>query len=78
MMTSLVVLPGFHKLIEMIVDDPSHFTPQSWGEVVFHRGLDSELIRMEPALTLGIALDSMNMNRLIPLIRVKVGPPSQG
>jgi hypothetical protein len=61
----------------MIIDDASHFPSQPRGEVVLRGRLDPELVRVEPLFAFRIALHSVNVHRLVPLIGIEVKPPTQ-
>ncbi len=74
--SSKMLAPGSHDLIEMLEDNLTHFAPQPRRAIEFKFCRDIEIVRQQPIFAFRISLDGMNIHWFILLVGVEVKPPS--
>jgi hypothetical protein len=73
--SSKTAAPGRADLIEVGEDNPPDLAAQSRRAVVFELLFNVEAIGVDPVLAVGIALYSMNVHRLVSLVRIEEESP---
>ena len=68
--------PGSNDRIEVLEDDLTHLAAQSWRAVVPEFLNNIEIVRMNPALALGITFQCVYMHRLAALVRLEMESPT--
>jgi hypothetical protein len=68
--------PFFCNQVKMVEDDLAYFPPKSRREVVRPILFDLINFGIEPEFALAVTLPRVNVQWLVPLIRVKEEPPT--